>query len=551
MAKPVILVIDDDSMVLSAVDRDLRKQYGQDYRIVPINRGTAALDFLKQIQGHNESVALFLVDQRMPQMTGVEFLEQALPLYPEAKKVLLTAYADTEAAIGSINRVGLDYYLMKPWDPPEERLYPVLDELLAEWKANVHLPFDGIRLAGTLWSSASHTVRDFLGRHLIPYQWLDVEKDPQVCALVEEHNQGVLKIPTLFFPDGEVLVEPTLRDLADKLGLKTHASLPFYDLIIIGSGPAGLSAAVYASSEGLSCLVIERGSPGGQAGSSPRIDNYLGFPNGISGSELAKRAMTQARRLGAEILAAQEACKITLRDTYRIVGLTDGTEISCRAVLLATGASFHMLKMPGASGLTQAGVYYGAAYTEARSYKDQDVFVVGGANSAAQGALYLSRFASKVILIARGEELTCARYLIDQLHQNERIEILLNTDLVELRGDGKLEEIVVKDNRSGEVKTMKGAAMFVYIGVRPQSEFVAGVVLMDEKGYVYTGPDLLVSGQRPEDWLLERDPYLLEASVPGIFAAGDVRYGTNHRVSTAVSEGGLAVAMIRQYLNVA
>lgn len=547
MAKPVILAIDDDPMVLSAVDRDLRKKYGQDYRIVPINMGSAAMQYLKQLQGRAEVVALFLVDQRMPQMSGVEFLEQARHVYPEAKKVLLTAYADTEAAINSINKVSLDYYLMKPWDPPEERLYPVLDELLGEWKAHVRMPYEGIRLAGTLWSSASHNTRDFLTRNLIPYQWLDVEKDAKVRALVEEYNQGELRIPTLFFPDGSVMVEPNLRELAEKVGLKTRASLPYYDLIIIGSGPAGLSAAVYASSEGLSTLAIERGTPGGQAGSSPKIDNYLGFPNGISGNELARRAMTQARRLGAEILTAQEVTHISLQDPYRIVRLSDNTEISCRAVLLATGASFHMLRMPGAAALSGAGVYYGAAYTEARSYKDQDVFVVGGANSAAQGALYLSRFARKVNLIVRGE-LSAAQYLADELRQNEKIDIYLNTDLIDVRGEGKLEEIVVKNNRIDELQTLKGAAMFVFIGVRPQSQFVADLVARAEKGYVLTGPDLLVEGKRPSNWPLERDPYLLETSVPGIFAAGDVRYGTTHRVSAATSEGGLAVALIRQYL---
>ncbi len=547
MAKPVILAIDDDPMVLSAVDRDLRKKYGQDYRIVPINMGSAAMQYLKQLQGRAEVVALFLVDQRMPQMSGVEFLEQARHVYPEAKKVLLTAYADTEAAINSINKVSLDYYLMKPWDPPEERLYPVLDELLGEWKAHVRMPYEGIRLAGTLWSSASHNTRDFLTRNLIPYQWLDVEKDAKVRALVEEYNQGELRIPTLFFPDGSVMVEPNLRELAEKVGLKTRASLPYYDLIIIGSGPAGLSAAVYASSEGLSTLAIERGTPGGQAGSSPKIDNYLGFPNGISGNELARRAMTQARRLGAEILTAQEVTHISLQDPYRIVRLSDNTEISCRAVLLATGASFHMLRMPGAAALSGAGVYYGAAYTEARSYKDQDVFVVGGANSAAQGALYLSRFARKVNLIVRGE-LSAAQYLADELRQNEKIDIYLNTDLIDVRGEGKLDEIVVKNNRTDELQTLKGAAMVVFIGVRPQSQFVADLVARAEKGYVLTGPDLLVEGKRPSNWPLERDPYLLETSVPGIFAAGDVRYGTTHRVSAATSEGGLAVALIRQYL---
>lgn len=547
MAKPVILTIDDDPMVLSAIDRDLRKKYGPDYRIVPINIGSAALDFTRQLQERGEVVALFLVDQRMPNMTGVEFLEQARPLFPEARKVLLTAYADTEAAIQAINKTGLDYYLMKPWDPPEERLYPVLDELLAEWRSSAHLSYEGIRLAGTLWSPATHAVRDFLSRHLIPYQWLDVDNDPKARRLVEGHNGKKLKLPALFFPDGLVMVNPNLRELADKVGLKTQASMPYYDLVIVGSGPAGLSAAVYASSEGLSCLVVERQAPGGQAGSSPRIDNYLGFPNGISGSELARRAMIQARRLGAEILSTQEVCQITPQGAYHIVALNDGSEISCRAVLLATGASFHALRMPGAESLSGAGVYYSAAYTEARSCQDKEVFVVGGANSAGQGALYLSRFASKVTLIVRGE-LSAAQYLADQLQQNEKIEILLHTDLIEVRGNGKLEEIDVKNTLSGEMQTLKGSAMFVFIGVRPQSEFVASLVQRNEKGYVFTGPELLLNGRRPEGWSLARDPYLLETSVPGIFAAGDVRFGTRHRVASAVSEGGLAVALIREYL---
>jgi len=374
-----------------------------------------------------------------------------------------------------------------------------------------------------------------------------VDHDPKARQLVEAGDGGMLTLPTLFFPDGGVMSNPNLRELADKVGLKTQASMPYYDLVVIGSGPAGLSAAVYASSEGLSCLVIEREAPGGQAGSSPRIENYLGFPNGISGSELARRAMIQARRLGAEILSTQEVCRITPHDGYHIVALNDGSEVSCRAVLLATGASFHALSMPGAESLHGAGVYYSAAYTEARLIQDQEVFVIGGANSAGQGALYLSRFASKVTLIVRGE-LTAAHYLFDQLRQNEKIEILLNTDLIEVHGSDKLEEIVVKNTVSGEVQTLKGSAMFVYIGVRPQSEFVASLVQRDEKGYVFTGPDLLKDGRRPQGWTLARDPYLLETSVPGIFAAGDVRYGTRHRVAAAVSEGGLAVALIREYL---
>src|SRR6266542_340095 len=389
MPKPVIFTIDDDSSVLNSVERDLRAHYGKDYRILPIDSGKVALDYLTKLQQRNEAIALFLVDQRMPEMSGVEFLEQAIQTYPQAKRVLLTAYADTQAAIDSINEVRLDYYLMKPWHPPEERLYPILDELLEDWKVHVRLPYEGIRIAGTLWSLTSHEVKDFLTRHQIPYQWLDIEKDSGARELVEDLTQET-KLPVLFFPDGNVLIDPDLKELAEKVGLQTRAGLPFYDVVVIGSGPAGLAAAVYAGSEGLKCLVIVKAAPGGQAGSSPKIENYLGFPTGISGDDLARRAVSQAKRFGVEILSAQEAEKVFVKDSYRIVQLTDGTEISCHALLIATGASFHMLTMPGAAELSGAGIYYGAAYTEAMNYKDQDVFVVGGANSAAQGALYLS-----------------------------------------------------------------------------------------------------------------------------------------------------------------
>src|SRR5512147_754120 len=426
MAKPVIFTIDDDPAVLNSVERDLRAHYGQDYRILPINEGKAALEYLQKLEQRNETVALFLVDQRMPEMSGTEFLEQALKLYPQAKRVLLTAYADTQAAISSINEIGLDYYLMKPWHPPEERLYPILDELLEDWKAHVRLPYEGIRVAGTLWSLSSHQVKDFLTRHQIPYQWLDIEKDSNARQMVEAISSEVIKLPVVFFPDGKPLLQPDLKELAEKVGLQTRAALPFYDIVAIGSGPAGLASAVYAGSEGYRCLVIERAAPGGQAGSSPKIENYLGFPTGISGDDLTRRAVSQAKRFGVEILSAQEARQVEVKDVYRIVKLVDDTEISCHAVLIATGASFHTLKMPGADALTGAGIYYGAAYTEAMNYMDKDVFVVGGANSAAQGALYLSRFARKVTVLIRGPEATASKYLVDAMDANEKIEILLN-----------------------------------------------------------------------------------------------------------------------------
>lgn len=549
MAKPIIFTIDDDSSVLNSVERDLRSQYGQDYRILPIDSGQAALEYLKKLEQRNETVALFLVDQRMPEMDGVGFLAEAIKAYPQAKRVLLTAYADTQAAIDSINEIGLDYYLMKPWHPPEERLYPILDELLEDWKIHVRLPYEGIRVAGTLWSLSSHEVKDFLTRHQIPYQWLDIEKDDNARRLVEGvPSESSIKLPVIFFPDGNVLINPDLKVLAEKVGLQTRAGLPFYDVVVIGSGPAGLAAAVYAGSEGLKCLVIERAAPGGQAGSSPKIENYLGFPTGISGDDLARRAVSQAKRFGVEILSAQETKKVFVKDSYRIVQLNDGSEISCHAVLVATGASFHALKMPGANALTGAGIYYGAAYTEAMHYKDQKVFVVGGANSAAQGAIYLSRFASKVTVLIRGPEPTASKYLVDAMNDNGKIEILLNTDLLDVNGSNTLEQIVIKNTKSGESQTLDAAALFVFIGVRPQSQIVADLVMCSGKGYIFTGPDLMIDKKPPLGWTLERDPFLLETSVPGIFAAGDVRYGTSHRVASAVGEGAIAHALIKEYL---
>ena len=541
------MAVDDDQSVLNSIERDLRSRYGQNYRVVSIDSGNAALDYLKRLEQRNEAVALFLVDQRMPEMNGVEFLREAMQAYPQSKRVLLTAYADTQAAIDSINEVGLNYYLMKPWHPPEERLYPILDELLEDWKAHADLPYEGIRVAGSLWSLASHQTKDFLTRHQIPYQWLDIEKDSSARRLVESVAE-TLKLPVIFFPDGTILIQPDLKELADKVGLQTRAALPFYDLVVIGSGPAGLAAAVYAGSEGLKCLVVEKAAPGGQAGSSPKIENYLGFPTGISGDDLARRAVSQAKRFGVEILSAQEAERVSVKEEYRIVRLSDGTEISSHAVLVATGASFHVLKMPGADQLTGAGIYYGAAYTEAMNYKDCHVFVVGGANSAAQGALYLSRFACKVSVLIRGHHPTASKYLIDAMQENEKIEILLDTDLLEVKGTNTLEQIVVKSTKSGEIQTFDAPAQFVFIGVRPQSHVVSELVMCSDKGYIYTGPDVMVDKKPPRGWTLDRDPFLLETSVPGIFAAGDVRFGTNHRVASAVGEGAIAYALIKEYL---
>ncbi len=547
MAKPTIVTVDDDRAVLNAIERDLRQKYGRDYRIIKADSGQSALDSLKQLQQRGDIVALFLSDQRMPQMTGIQFLAEAREIYPEAKKVLLTAYADTEAAINSINNVGLNYYLMKPWDPPQENLYPVLDDLLDEWKAEAHMPFDGIRLAGTLWSPQSHAVKEFLARHQIPYQWLDVDHDVKSRELAEQAGGGTLKIPTLFFPDSTTLVQPTIPELASKVGVQRQTTRPFYDVVIIGAGPSGLAAAVYATSEGLKTVVIERDAPGGQAGTSPKIENYLGFPSGISGGELTRRAVTQAKRFGAEIISACQADSIRIQDSYRVVALNDGNEVNTHVVLLATGASFRILDAPGAAKLSGAGIYYGAAHTEAMYYKDQDVFVIGGANSAGQGAMFLSRYARKVSVLVRGSELSASQYLVDLLQGTPNIEIIYNSEVAEVHGDEKLEEAVIQNAKSGEKETRKIGAMFVFIGVKPQSDLVANLVMRDQRGFILTGRDLLTDGKAPKSWPLERDPFMLETSVPGIFAAGDVRAGTNPRVASATGEGAIAVALFWQY----
>lgn len=551
MAIPVVMVIDDDQAVLNAVERDIRARFGREHRVVKANSGEAALQVARQLQERNEVVALFLTDQRMPQMTGVQFLERAREIFPEAKKVLLTAYADTEVAISSINRLQLDYYLMKPWDPPEENLYPVLSELLDDWRAGVRLPFEGIRVAGALWSPRSHDVKDFLARHQIAYQWLDIDKDSSARATVEVHGQGELRLPVVTFPDGTVLVDPDIRVLAEKTGLQTKASMPLYDLVIIGAGPAGLGAAVYAASNGIRCLIIESQAPGGQAGNSPKIENYLGFPSGLSGMDLARRAVTQVKRFGAEIISTQAATAVRVRDNYRSVVLTDGSEITTKAVLVATGATFRRMQVSGIDAYIGAGVYYGAAYTEAVNYKDQPVFVIGGANSAGQGAMYLSRFASHVtMLIRRDSDQTMSRYLQDAIAANPKVELMLSTEMVEIHGKpGSIESIDVINNKTLERKTLPGAAVFVFIGAVPQSAVVKDLVVVDEKGFILTGLDLIKEGKRPQGWPLDRDPMIQETSVPGIFAAGDVRLGTHHRVATAIGEGGITVGAIEAYLN--
>jgi len=550
MPKPVILTVDDDREVLNAIERDLRQKYRGDYRIVKASSGADALDAIRELARRGAPVALFLVDQRMPGMTGTELLRDAKKLYPDARTVLLTAYADIEAAIDSINQIGLDHYLTKPWDPPDQRLYPVLDDLLSDWTAHVRLPFDGVRVAGARWSPQCYVVKEFLSRNQVPYQWIDVERDAHARELIASIAGASPPLPMVLFTDGSYLVSPTTRELADKVGITTRAGRPFYDLVIVGGGPAGLANAVYGASEGLQTLLIEQSAPGGQAGTSARIENYLGFPSGISGADLAQRAITQARRFGAEMVTAQEVVGIRRDDPYRIVTLSDGTEVSCYAVLLATGMAVRTLDAPGIADLVGAGVYYGAAMTEAATYRDQHVCIVGGANSAGQGALFFSRSARQVTILIRGASLQFAmsKYLIDRIEAAGNIDVQARVEVAAARGSGHLEHVVLRDVESDDERVLDVSAMFVFIGAAPRSEMVAGLVERDDKGFILTGPDLPGVDRRPRGWTLDRDPFLFETSVPGVFAAGDVRAGANRRVAAAVGEGSAAIYTIHRYL---
>lgn len=552
MARPAILTVDDDPDVLQAVARDLRQQYGDRFRIIRADSGAAALEVLQQLKLRNELVATFLVDQRMPQMSGVEFLEQAIELFPEAKRVLLTAYADTEAAIRAINNARLDYYLLKPWDPPEERLYPILDDLLDDWQASFRPPFEGIRVIGNRWSPCSHQVKDFLARNQIPYQWMDVELEEEARKLVSyAEGDGKQQLPLVLFPDGTRLVRPSNLQIAEKVGLRTQAERPFYDLVIVGGGPSGLAAAVYGASEGLTTVMIEREAPGGQAGSSSRIENYLGFPVGLSGGDLARRAVTQARRFGVEILTPQEVTQVRVEDPYRIVTLADGSEISCHVLLVATGVSYRKLEIPGAEQFRGAGVYYGAAMTEAIACGGEDVYIIGGANSAGQAAMHFAKYARRVVMLVRADSLTksMSQYLIDQIEGTENIEVWTHSSVVEAKGDGHLEGLTIANSNTGEKQTVSAKSLFIFIGASPRTDWLDGVVERDKQGFILTGPDLIREGKRPRGWNLDRDPFLLETNVPGIFAAGDVRFGSVKRVASGVGEGAIAVQFVHRYLS--
>jgi thioredoxin reductase (NADPH) len=540
MAKPILMTIDDDPQVLASIAQDLRRKYGSDYRIVRASSGQEALDALAQLKERGDAVALLLSDHRMPQMDGVEFLGRARSLYPEAKRALLTAYADTEAAIRAINNVRVDYYLMKPWDPPETQLYPILDDLLEDWQGNYRPPFGGVRLLGNRWSSDTHTLKDFLARNHVPYQWLDVEANEEAQHLAEGS-----KLPMIILPDGNRLESPTVLEVAQSVGLQTQANNPFYDLIIVGGGPAGLAAAVYGASEGLKVVMIEREAPGGQAGTSSRIENYLGFPAGLSGGDLARRATAQARKFGAELLTPASVKSLRVDGQYRIVTLEDDAELSCHTLLIATGVNYKKLEIPGLENLTGAGVYYGAAITEAQACSNEDVFIVGAGNSAGQAAMYLSQFAKSVTMLVRGTSLAASmsQYLIDQIKATENISIKFCARVAEVQGEGNLASLTLSYTNSNEKEIVPAAALFVFIGAMPYTSWLGEQVLRDDKGFVPTGPDL-----PKELWKLERDPFLLETNIPGVFAAGDVRKESVKRVASAVGEGSIAVQFIHRYL---
>lgn len=550
MAKPTILAVDDDRGVLAAVERDLRRKYGRDYRILTASSGQDALSALDHLKLRGAPVALFLIDQRMPGMTGVEFLRRAMEGFPDAKRVLLTAYADTEAAIRAINEVRLDHYLMKPWDPPEERLYPVLDDLLDDWIANYHPIFEGVRIVGHRWSAEAHSIRDFLARNQVPFLWLDVESDQQANQILQTVAVDSTTLPVVTFADGSFLVQPSISQVGEKVGFKFKAAMPFYDLVIVGSGPSGLAAAVYGASEGLRTLVVEKEAPGGQAGQSSRIENYLGFPVGLSGGDLARRAVAQATRFGAEILTPQEVTSLHLNGPYKVLTLSDGSEVSCATLLIASGVSYRRLDAPGIDHLTGAGVYYGAAITEALTVKGGNVFVIGGGNSAGQGAVYLSDFARTVTILVRGESLseTMSRYLIDRIGKTPSIRVVTRSRVAEVRGESHLEAVTRVDSATNEAVTEAADGLFIFIGASPRTEWLSGIVELDKYGFIPSGPDLLLDGKPPLGWTLDRHPYWLETSVPGIFAAGDVRAKSVKRVASAVGEGAMAVTFAHQYL---
>jgi thioredoxin reductase (NADPH) len=550
MARPLILTLDDDVNVLRAVERDVKNEYGSEFRVARADSGDAALQLLVELKKRGDPSALFLVDQRMPGMTGVEFLEKAVDLYPDAKRVLLTAYADTDAAIKAINDVQIDHYLLKPWDPPQEKLYPVLTDLLDDWRAAYRPPFEGIRLVGNQWAPAVHRVKDFLARNNIPYLWLDPELSEEARQLIEASGRK-MELPCLFFPDGTTLENPENREVAQQVGLQTTADRPFYDLAVVGAGPAGLAAAVYGASEGLRTIVVEKQAPGGQAGMSSRIENYLGFPKGLSGAELARRAVSQARRFGVEILTAQEVVGFEADGPLRTLKLSDGAELCCRAMLVATGVSYRQLQAKGIEKLTGAGVYYGAAMSEGESVRGKDVYIVGGANSAGQAAMYFSGFAQTVTMLVRRESLssTMSQYLIEQIEATDNIRVWAKAEIQEAMGSERLEKLLIACDEGQTVETVEASALFIFIGAKPHTDWLGDTVARDPHGFILSGPEALANGAAAPSPPLARDRFLLETSLPGVFVAGDVRHGSVKRVASAVGEGSMAVMYVHRYLS--
>jgi thioredoxin reductase (NADPH) len=550
MERPIIFSIDDDPQVLRAISRDLKTMYNKDYKIISTTSANEALEMLTDLKNSSDVVAMFVCDQRMPEMEGVEFLQKAIKIFPDAKRVLLTAYSDTEAAIKAINDVQLDYYLMKPWDPPEEKLYPVINDLLDDWHHDYIPEFKGIKLVGYQFSPQSHTVKDYLASNLIPYKWLDIEKNPDAKDVLELNKLTIDQLPLIVFDDGTYICKPTIRAIAEKIDRNPQITNDIYDVVIIGAGPAGLAAAVYGASEGLKTLLIERKAPGGQAGSSSRIENYLGFPAGLSGADLTRRAITQAMRLGAEFLSPQAVNNITQKDGYKTIILDDGPEINARTVVITTGVDYRKLEVKGIENFTGAGIYYGAAMTEAAACKDKEVYIIGGGNSAGQGAVYLSKFAKNVYIIIRKDSLsyTMSAYLITQIANIPNIHVLTDTEITEASGNNCLEKLTLINVKTKETSVHEAAALYIFIGAKPYTDWIKLDILRDDKGFIETGRELIRYDGFTKVWKMNRDPFLLETSCSGIFAAGDVRAGAMNRVASAVGEGSMAISFVHKYL---
>jgi len=551
MKKPIIFSIDDDPQVLRAVVRDLKSKYNKEHRILSTSNPQEALESLVTLKKKNEVVALFLVDQRMPEMLGVEFLAEALKIYPDAKKVLLTAYSDTDAAIKAINEVQLDYYLTKPWNPPSEKLYPLIDDLLDAWYINYKPDFDGLKVLGYQYSPFSHEIKDFLASNLFPFQWLDVEANPKADEVLKTHQIDKKNLPAVILESGEKLENPSIADLAVQLGFSAEAKEELYDVVIVGAGPSGLAAAVYGGSEGLKTLLIEKRAPGGQAGSSSRIENYLGFPNGLSGQELTHRAITQAKRFGIEFLSPKTVTSIKLKDNYKVLTLDDGKEVATKALILSTGVDYRKLPASGIGEFTGAGIYYGSSMTEAQACKDKQVYIVGGGNSAGQSAVYLSKFASKVYILIRKPDLSSSmsQYLIDQIDAIDNIEVLGHSEIEEVCGaNGRLSKLVLNKKQTATKEDRAADALFIFIGSRPYTDWIDLDILKNERGFIETGKDLNKYESFAKVWKLDREPFLLETCVPGILASGDVRAGAMNRVASAVGEGSMAIKFVHECL---